>query len=236
MSITPITAEQQYFARRVAAGTGLTLAAVLAWMHAENGPITNPLNMMIPGTQTVQDYGTAANAADAVIGNLRTHLYTPVMDTVRANPGDTKAQLLSIAQSPWDAGRYTGSQNGKPAPGVPWGTTLLGALAANPASGGGYFGSGIVSGAEDAAGAAAGAVSGAANSAAGFLNDYLNPKEWVKGVTGWVTNQAATGLAYVVLTVLGVALVFIGLNEATGREATRHLASGKSIAEIGATV
>lgn len=227
MALTPITADQQTFAQRVAAGSGLTLAAVLAWMHAENGPASNPLGLMIPGTQTLERYSSPTQAADAVVANLRTRLYQPVLDTVRAAPNDTKAQLAAIANSPWDAGHYTGGQHG-PTPGVPWGTTLLGAHAATEVQAMGLTWGEI----KQAAGMAASAFPGGAAVQAGVdvtnkVKDYFDPKNWVKSLAGWITGIATTGLAYVVLTALGLALVFVGLNEATGREATRYLAAAK---------
>lgn len=231
MALTPLTADQQTFAQRVAVGTGLTLAAVLAWMHAENGPSYNPLGMMIPGTQTLEHYSSPEQAADAVIGNLRTRLYAPVLATVQAAPNDTKAQLAAIAQSPWDAGHYTGGQHG-PAAGVPWGTTLLGANAASQIDAAGIGVTwGMVKQAMGMAGASfptpvtAVAVPSETNAA----GSVFDPGNWAKSIAGWITGVASTGLAYVVLTVLGLLLVFVGLNEATGREATRHLAAVKGV-------
>lgn len=202
MALTPITADQQAFAQRVARGTGLSLAAVLAWMRAEGGPTTNPLNIMIPGTQTVANYGSPERAADAVIANLKTSRYANVLQTAR-DTGDPKAQLTAIAQSPWDAGHYTAG-----IPGAAWGTTLLGSLAstkADPLDG--------IPGARKVVGVAE------------DVGNALDPGTWIR----WITGTATTGLAYVVLTLLGVALVLIGLNEATGREATRHIAVAKGI-------
>lgn len=78
-----------------------------------------------------------------------------------------------------------------------------------------------VSAAESAAGAVSSGVQGAASAAAGAAGGLVGLIEgistgWVKDLATFIVGAATEATAYVVLSVLGVALVFEGLKRATG--------------------
>jgi hypothetical protein len=189
-------------AEGISKGTGLTLAATLAWIRAENGPTDNLLGLK-DTSGNFRSFTNGADQAAAVVANLHTPLYKPVIDAAQNAPTNTKAQLEAIAQSPWDAGHYTGSQTGTPTPGVPWGTTLIGAL---KSIGGPNLNNGDV---------VTSTFEGAGTTQTPF-DPLSSLTGWTKQLAGWVNAEAATGLAYVVLTTLGITLVLIGVLEIFG--------------------
>lgn len=139
-----------------------------------------------------------ANLAGSILANL-----------LRKKNGD-----ISSALSAYSGGGYTS---------VP-GQITFGTYVPKGGSGGGGITGAVSSAAGDAAGAVGGAVSGAAGAVGGAADSVLNaldPSSWVKGLATWVQSEAATGLAYVVFTMLGIALIVIGLADALGYSPTR---------------
>jgi hypothetical protein len=210
----PISQPAVAYGTAIANATGLSLATVMAWIRAEGGlsatsvgtQRNNFLNIMIPGTQTVQTYASPAAGAAAVIANLRTPRYASVL-SVAASTNDPKVELAAIADSPWD--HEVGRPDVGPKP--KYLHLLLGSLVANAADFGaivGVQGGGIDLNPIDAVGGVVGAVGGAVGGA--VVDATLGPAEQ------FVKEKAATGLAYVVLVMLGFVFVVFGLLEIFG--------------------
>lgn len=186
---TPQTAQGLgQFASIVAKGTGLQLATVYAWMRAEGGPVGNPLNIG-PG----DNYGSAPAAAAATVKALHEPAYQAVLTTA-AGTTDPTTELTAIADSPWDTGRA----GPKPA----YLHLLLGSLAANQKD------------AWPLPLSTAPADNLLPAGTAGWVSGIT--AGWVSGITGWLTQESATALSYVVLTLLGLALVLFGLLDTFG--------------------
>jgi hypothetical protein len=176
----PNQAAKVTYATLISQKTGLSLAAVLAWVQGENGPADNFLGIMVPGTQTLERYATPEQGAAAVVQTLHEKRYAPVLATA-ASTNDPKVELAAIAASPWNG---SGTK-------ADYLHLLLGSLTANsnnPALA-------IVPGAGDTAPP---------------LNIPNPLTGWVGDLTGWLQKESSLALAYVVLTVLGLALVIFG--------------------------
>jgi hypothetical protein len=233
MASPTITPEQGAYAVAVSKGSGLSLATVLAWVLGENGPANNYLGVMVPGTQTLATYATPAQGAAGAVSVLRQSNFKPVLATA-AETDDPKVELAAIAASPWNG---SGTKQG-------YLHLLLGTLSSlsgkkiDPATGqinaGGGGGGGFLSGVESAGiDAATGNPIGAATDVVGsvvggLVPDSLNPSSWVGDLTGWLQKESALALAYVVLTVLGLALVIFGGLDTFGYSPARAAAAVKS--------
>lgn len=213
----------------ISKATGLNVATVLTWITAENGPATNRLGLMKPGTQTLEVYPTVQAQAQAVSANLHTPTYAAVLSS-----GSSVAdQLDAIAQSRWDIGHYTGGQ-GSPKPGVAFGTTLRGAAASlgytltNGGGGAAANGGSLLGGVGGAIGDVVHAPENAVKGVTGAIGDAAS------GVEGFIVNESAKALSYVVLTVLGIGLVFFGLLDLLGyspRRVAGAMTPGPSMAK-----
>lgn len=198
-----ITPTRARFAVLVSKGTGLSLASVLAWIKAENGPDGNPLNIG-PG----RNYGTVDSAAQATISLLHSPTYAPVIAAAKQAPNDLKSQLMAIAESPWDACRYRGTNPDGSCSTAPVGSLLLGTLK-------GITGVGV------STVTAQGSVNTGSDSGQGLLSGVGG---LFGGLAKWIQGEAATGLAYVIFAFLGVVLVVVGLLEVFGHTPSEGLA------------
>jgi hypothetical protein len=204
------------FIQQVAAKTGLNALVVWAWALAEGGPSGNPLNLR-PGT----NYGSPQAAANAVATQINSGS-TSTMIRAAAKSGNPRAQLQAIIASPWDAGHYSGSASA--APGSLLYGTYARVTAAASSSGGGITG-GIVH--------AAGSVNGIirhtpgvaqAEGALGGITDAVHTAKSIPGaISGalsdtehFVVDKSVLALLYVGLTILSLALIFVGLSKTTG--------------------
>lgn len=204
------------FVLQVSQATGLSAATVAAWVHAENGPATDPLGIKTPGTTQLENFGNQQAAATATVNLLRTPAYSSVLDTAKST-SDPKQQLAAIANSPWD----TGKVGPKPA----YLSLLLGSLkvvqpASSTSSGGGVLG-GVGSALSAAATGDPVGAAGDLLHAAGVPVPGAGILDPVGEATKWVSGVAATGLAYFVLTVLGLVFVVVGALDAFGYSPAR---------------
>jgi hypothetical protein len=170
----------------VAKKTGLSLAAVLAWVQAENGPNHNYLGIMVPGTQTLESYPTPEAAAAATVATLHEPRYASVLSTA-SQTNDPKVELAAIASSPWD----TGKAGPKPA----YLQLLLGALTSNSNNPG------------------LATVPGSGDTAPSLSADFGG---MFGGLEKWLQQESALALSYIVLVILGLAFVIFGALDTFG--------------------
>jgi hypothetical protein len=171
------------FVRTVASLTGLEPAVVAAWVIAEGGPDTNPLNIG-PG----RNYGSAEQAARATANLInRSRHYGGIRAAARTE--DPEREIAAIVASPWDVDHYRGL--GAPA-GTPVGTLLRGTYE-RIAGDGGQLDVDIPT--------------------PGDVADAVTEPivEAAAGVQAWVQEKAALALAYVLLTGLSGALFVLGV-------------------------
>lgn len=177
------------FIKKVHDATGIDVSVLTAWATIENGPASNPLNIMIPSSSpqrpaTVANYLTQNGAADATIKLLRTGTYAPILKA--ASQGDVYGQLHAIWTSPWDAGHYSGDSS---TPGASILGVYTGLYGAAP-------GKGIP-------GAVAGVVSA------------LDPTTYIGQAENWLSSAALRALLYVTFTGGAFVLINLALRRAT---------------------
>lgn len=190
-----LTPAQERFAERVAAGTGLEIPTVRAWVHAEGGPDDNPLNIMQwdrAGNRSIRRFGTPDAAAQATVRLLNTSRYSSVLRVAR-EPGHTaRDELLAIAQSPWEENNYRGKSNTV-------GALLLGAyrtVSADLGTTDVKFGGGF---APD-------------DFTPGFdLPGLPDPGAWVDRFTGWVEGSVAKAFLHLAFTGVAFMLIAVGV-------------------------
>lgn len=209
-----LTPNRKLFAQQVSRGTGLNETVVDAWVLAEGGPDTNPLNIG-PG----QSFKSPIDAAAAVVRLLHTPTYKPILDASTNTP---EVQIAAIAASPWNGG-----PNAAPKVHRDYGALIRGVYEhLKPSTGGGGGGGGI--GLPDLPG----------------LPSIPNPLDGVAGaitgaVTGaesWAAGAALSAAAYLLLTVAALALFALGMNQmlggAPGRAAAGLATRGAAAGEV----
>jgi len=192
----PNQAAKVTYATAISNATGLSLAAVLAWVTGENGPGNNFLGVKDPTTGTIGPYATPEAGAAAAISVLRQPNMAAILTTAKAT-NDPKVELAAIASSPWDTGKAG------PKPGYL--QLLLGALTSNSNN------------------PALALVPGSGDTAPPLnIPNIPNPlTAWVGDLTGWLQKESAVALAYFVLTMLGLAFVVFGALDTFGYSPAR---------------
>jgi hypothetical protein len=197
----PANAARDSFARGVAAKTGLSIAVIHAWMNAEGAYARNGtghfnyLNLQpssnagVPEGRSPGGFATFRNVDDAVtatVNVLRQPNMRPILNARNAND---RAQIQAIAASPWDANHYRGK-------GGTIGSTLLAAYRS-------VVGSGPIT-------------PGAASVIGTGLPGLPDVGGYISQATSWAEGAALRALAYVVLTVVAIALFVLGLERTLG--------------------
>lgn len=178
---------QAQFLELVHDGTGIPRLVIRAWILAEGGPRTNPLNIG-PG----RNYASHIAAANATVELLRTSRYAPILRA--AAGGDDRAVLEAIIRSPWDAGHYAGAGGSRA------GTLLYGTYARAKEEG--FSPSDVLE---------------FPGEIAENVRGVLEPVERaVHSAQEWLERKAKVALAYVGLTALALVLAVFGLERATG--------------------
>lgn len=215
-----VTAADKRFAELVANGTGLDRRVVLAWVNAEGGPDSNPLNIMgwQAGRRYVRDYGSTEQAAAATVRLLQSNTYAALARTARDPRATVTDELQAIISSPWEETGYSG------------GRLLVGSYRA-------LFGPASLKAPAGTASTAAGA--GSAQLAGVYINpldpfglipdpgDYLDDlwgfgldklgiSGWVADIARWVETRAALAALYLLFTVAALLLVVMGLGRSAG--------------------
>jgi hypothetical protein len=184
-----LTPNRKLFAQQVSRGTGLNETVVDAWVLAEGGPDTNPLNIG-PG----KSFASAIDAAAAVVRLLHTPTYKPILDSATNTP---EVQIAAIAASPWNGGF-----NAAPKVHRDYGALIRGVYEhLKPSSSGDGGGVGLPS----------------LPSLPGLPN-IPNPIDGVavSGAESWAAGAALSAAAYLLLTVAALALFALGINQVFG--------------------
>jgi hypothetical protein len=189
--------EKTVYANDVSNKTGLTLATVYAWMHAENGPGFNYLG--IRDGAGFASYATPQDAAAATVRVLNQPNMAPILLAAKQTD-NPKVQLAAIAQSPWDTGRV----GPKPA----YLQLLLGSLAA------------VTAKPQNAAAAAAPGTNTDPGQGVDFGGMF-------GGLEKWLQQESALALSYLVLVILGLVFVIYGALDTFGYSPARVAASAK---------
>lgn len=191
-----LTTNRKLFAQQVSRGTGLNETVVDAWVLAEGGPDSNPLNVG-PGKR----YSSPLDAAAAVVRLLHTDTYKPVLNSATRTP---EQQIAAIAASPWNGGFKATAATHKGY------LDLLRGVYEHLKPSSTTIGGSIDSSVTGAAGAVAGAVGGAVDAVTGGVGGAIS------GVEGWAAGAAVTALAYLVLTVASLVLFTVGMSRLFG--------------------
>lgn len=163
-----------------------------------------------------EQFATVSDAVAATVHRFEEPFAKPILNVATAQ-GTPEQEIAAIGGSKWDAGHYGGSggknllakfndlfANGATSAYVPPSdatsiTQTVGTGSAGDLKPGGSVGDAGAAIAETPAAVADQAVNG-----------------WLGGLESWIKGAAPTGLAYVILTVLGIALVGFGLLEVLG--------------------
>jgi hypothetical protein len=206
--------------------TPATVKTLIGWQAGESGngelaTSNNPLNTEldstkypdIPGTSVPEYPNLSKGVSETAATITGSPAFAGLLSALRQGVEPTAAEL-----APWDPGSpgYGANIENDIASATP-NLTNSPTVATSPGGGGGGFLGSLLSGAETAGSAALdlenplnlleGAGSGAANSLTGDL---------FGGVESWIKGEAATGLAYIVLTFVGLAFVIFGVLELFG--------------------
>jgi hypothetical protein len=192
-----LTPNRKLFAQQVSRGTGLNETVVDAWVLAEGGPDDNPLNMMVPGTHTLQRFASPLLGAAAAVRLLHQPSYTSVLSAANHTPEE---QITAIANSPWVGGA------GAPVKAhTDYAALIRGVFEhLKPKTGDGGGGIGL----PDLPG-----IPSIPNPVAG-VGDAISGA--VSGVESWLAGAALSAAAYLLLTLLALVLFVMGVNKLTG--------------------